>query len=69
MEEIKKGYIYIPYIFINRSISINGTTVWYRNKLKNFLLKIKFIFTPIPKFPKNEIVNSKYYQEIPWRKK
>jgi hypothetical protein len=56
--EKKPGYIWVPYIPINVSSSINGETVWYRNKFKNFILKIKHIFFK-PKFLK-KMVNSRY---------
>ena len=39
-----KGFILLPYIMRTTKTSINGETVWYANKMKNFLLKIKRFF-------------------------
>ena len=40
-DELDKGYILAPYITKTVKTSINGETVWYANKYKNLLLKIK----------------------------
>jgi len=47
-----KGYVFLPYIIKNIKTDINGETVWYANKFKNFLLKIKHFFVK-PKYLKN----------------
>jgi len=60
---VDNGIIYAPYISVNNSTSINGETVWYRNKFKNFLLKVKFFFFK-PKFFKSKIINPKYSSKI-----
>jgi hypothetical protein len=65
------GYIWAPYILINVSTSINGETVWYRNKFKNFFLKVKHFFFK-PKYLKNfknsqylsKQINPKFYSTI-----
>lgn len=67
--ELKSGYIWVPYVIVNRSTSINGEVVWYKNKWKNLLLKIKFFFIK-PKYFKNsdiyskKTINPKYYTTI-----
>ena len=38
-----KGIIYAPYIPIITATSINGEIIWYKNKWKNLLLKIKLL--------------------------
>jgi len=62
-----KGYIYVPYVFKTVKTDINGETVWYANKFKNLLLKIKRFFFK-PKFNKdiylNKPINKSYYQTI-----
>jgi hypothetical protein len=72
--EVKdKGYVWLPYITKIVSTSINGETVWYANKWKNFFLKIKHFFIP-PKYLKNKdvyikkLVNSSYYETIKIKK-
>lgn len=67
--ENKSGLIRAPYVSITNSTSINGETVWYRNKFKNFLLKIKFFFKK-PKYShySSKMVNSKYYGIIEIKK-
>lgn len=40
----ERGYIFIPYVFKTVKTTINDETVWYENKWKNLLLKIKFLF-------------------------
>ena len=61
-----KGYIWMPYITKIVSESINGEIVWYVNKWKNLLLKIKHFFIK-PKYLKNahiyknKPVNSSFY--------
>lgn len=40
-----KGVVVVPYIIGEpKSTDINGEVVWYRNKMKNLLLKIKRFF-------------------------
>lgn len=53
-ENKKNAYVYAPFIPITNSVDINGETVWYRNKFKNLLLKIKFLFVkrPVVNMPK-----------------
>jgi len=68
-EYIEPGYIYVPYIIVNVATSINGEVVWYRNKWKNFWLKVKFLFVK-PKYLKHvkkyseKTINPKYYGKI-----
>ncbi len=64
-EKLKDGLIYVPYLIdYPISTNINGETVWYRNKLKNLLLKIKLFFIK-PKYNNNfylnKAINTKYY--------
>ena len=62
----EKGYVWLPYITKTVETSINGETVWYANKWKNLLLKIKHFFIK-PKYLKNthiyknKMVNSSFY--------
>ena len=70
MEENKeKGYVWLPYITKTVKTDINGETVWYANKWKNLLLKIKHFFIK-PKYLKNahlyskKTINDKFYQTI-----
>jgi hypothetical protein len=62
-----KGYVLFPYVIKIVSKSINGETVWYANKWKNLLLKIKHFFIK-PKYLKNahiykkQIVNPSFYK-------
>jgi hypothetical protein len=62
----KNGIVWFPYVSIIVKTSINGETVWYKNKWKNLLLKIKYFFVK-PKylknvnFYKNKPVNNSYY--------
>lgn len=64
-----KGIVWVPYTIKTVSTSINGETVWYANKWKNILLKIKHFFIK-PKYLKNthiyknKPVNSSFYKEI-----
>ena len=66
--EIKKeeGYIFLPYIPRNEATMINGEYVWYRNKWKNLLLKIKhfFIKSKYSKIDINKKISSKYYTTL-----
>ena len=48
---MEQGYKWIPYKIVTVATSINGEIVWYKNKWKNFLLKIKRIFIK-PKYLK-----------------
>lgn len=63
------GYVWVPCKMKTISASINGETVWFANKWKNFLLKIKHLFIK-PKYLKNvhmyknKIVNQSYYGTI-----
>jgi hypothetical protein len=70
MEDFREqGYIWAPYILKVVSTSVNGETVWYSNRWKNFLLKIKRLFFKpkylkmLGKYGKKEI-NPKIYGEI-----
>jgi hypothetical protein len=36
--------IYVPYVMVCTSTTINNEVVWYKNKWKNLLLKIKRYF-------------------------
>lgn len=61
-ENKDSGYSWLPYIPKVTETSINGETVWYANKWKNLLLKIKHFFIK-PKYLKIHIykkVGSKY---------
>lgn len=72
MNTEEKGYINVPYIMETNSTSINGETVWYKNRWKNFLLKLKhLIIKPNTKYSKysNNNVNSSYYITIKRNKK
>lgn len=66
---LDKGYMWLPYVTKNVSTSINGETVWYSNKWKNLLLKIKHFFIK-PKYLKNahkyknKMVNSSFYEKV-----
>lgn len=43
--ENNKDIVFVPYIIDEpKSTDINGEVVWYRNKWKNLLLKIKRFF-------------------------
>ena len=62
----EKGYVWMPYIIKTLKTTVNGETVWYANKWKNLLLKIKHFFIK-PKCSKNahvyknKVVNSSLY--------
>lgn len=61
--------IYIPYILVTTSTSINGETVWYKNKWKNLLLKIKRCFFKSKNIKnwekyKDKNINSNFYSQI-----
>jgi len=64
-----KGIIWVPYTIKTVSTSINGETVWYANKWKNLLLKIKHFFIK-PKYLKNthiyknKPVNPSFYRKM-----
>jgi hypothetical protein len=58
---LEKGYVWAPYVCVTVATSINGETVWYKNKFKNFLLKIKHFFIK-PKYLKSKFI-SKYSQK------
>jgi hypothetical protein len=66
---MEQGIVWLPYIMVNIKTTINGETVWYKNKFKNVLLKIKHFFFK-PKYLKNadiyskKVINSKYYTTI-----
>jgi hypothetical protein len=57
---LESGIIYVPYVIVTTATSINGEIVWYRNKWKNLLLKIKHFFVK-PKYLRN---NSWYTNSI-----
>ncbi len=70
MKKLKeRGYFYAPYITKIIKTEINGETVWFANKWKNLLLKIKHLFVK-PKYLKyvdvykNKVVNPSYYGTI-----
>jgi hypothetical protein len=44
VEPIKLGLIWVPWTSVVVATQINGEIVWYKNKWKNLLLKIKFLF-------------------------
>lgn len=46
------GYYWMPYVTKIYKMNINGEPVWYANKWKNLLLKIKHIFVK-PKYLKH----------------
>lgn len=62
----EKGCVWLPYKPKIVKTLVNGETVWYANKWKNLLLKIKNFFIK-PKYLKNgdiyknKIVNSSNY--------
>ena len=62
-----KGVVFVPYIIGEpKSTDINGKVVWYRNKWKNLLLKIKWFFYKSKNLKKAEKnlkkkVNSSFY--------
>ena len=67
-EDIIEGYILMPYTIKIVRTSINGETVWYLNKWKNLLLKMKYFFIK-PKYLKNvhfykRPVNSSFYEVV-----
>lgn len=43
-DTMETGIFYAPYIMKTTKFYINGEIVWYSNKWKNFLLKIKHFF-------------------------
>ncbi len=52
-----------PYVLVTTKTTINGDVVWYKNKWKNFFLKIKHIFWKPKKFKKlteKKLISSKY---------
>lgn len=55
---MEQGYKWLPYKIVNVSTSINGEIVWYKNKWKNLLLRIKSIFIK-PQYLKNVEMYSK----------
>tara|TARA_R110000772_G_C13310268_1_gene440120 strand:- start:33830 stop:34081 length:252 start_codon:yes stop_codon:yes gene_type:complete len=66
--DLEPGYIY-AHIPVVEATMINGEIVWYKNKWKNFLLKIKFFFVK-PKYYKlmkkykNKPINPKFYGTV-----
>ena len=48
----KRGLVYIPYKIETTATMINGQYVWYKNRWKNMMLKIKHFFVK-PKYIKN----------------
>ena len=68
---LEAGYVFVPYVFKTVSTSINGETVWYANKWKNFLLIIKRIFVKpkhynakLHKQYMSKKINPSFYSEI-----
>lgn len=51
----KEGIVWVPYVIVTVATSINGETVWYKNKWKNLLLKIKRLF-----IKPNYLINNKF---------
>ena len=64
--EKEEGVVFLPYVTVTVATTINGETVWYKNKWKNLLLKIKHLFIK-PKYLKNnpkynvKNINSEHY--------
>lgn len=52
IEELGAGLIWVPWIPVTVATKINGETVWYKNRWKNLLLQIKFLFIK-PKYHKS----------------
>lgn len=52
LDDKTPGLIWVPWICVQVATQINGETVWYKNKWKNFLLKIKFLFIK-PRYQRN----------------
>lgn len=68
-ERISSGIIYAPYTLKTTSTSVNGEIVWYANKWKNLLLKIKHFFIKPKCFKKASIysktlVNPAFYEVV-----
>ena len=40
----QEGYVMLPYTIVTVKTTVNGETVWYKNKFKNFLLRVKNFF-------------------------
>ncbi len=65
-----KGFVYVPFIIGEpEQTDINGEVVWYRNKMKNLLLKIKRFFYKSKNIKHsekylNKKVNSSFYGVI-----
>jgi hypothetical protein len=65
-----KGFIYTPYIIgETKQTDINGEVVWYSNKWKNLLLKIKTFFYKSKNVKNdekylNKKVNSSFYSVV-----
>lgn len=65
-DNLEKGYILVPYITKTVKTTINGEVVWYANRWKNLLLKIKHFFIK-PKYLKNahvyknKVINPSFY--------
>ena len=61
-------YIWVPWVPVTVATSINGEIVWYKNRWKNLLLKIKFFFIKprylidSENFP-NKKINTRYYDK------
>lgn len=55
-----KGYVYLPYVIKIVKTTINGETVWYANKMKNFLLKIKRFY-----YKSKNLLNAEKYLNKP----
>lgn len=73
-DDSNSGIIFVPYIFLTVATYINNEPVWYRNKWKNFFLKIKYFFIK-PKYLKNhhlfpkKKINESYYQTVKLQQK
>jgi len=69
MKHYENQIVYMPYILKTVSTSINGETVWYENKWKNLLLKIKRFFCKSKNFKNsekylNKKVNRSFYTPV-----
>jgi hypothetical protein len=71
--DLEAGMIWVPWVPLTVSTTINGEVVWYKNKWKNLLLKIKFLFIK-PKYLKRlknyqtKPINPKFYGKLEFKK-
>jgi hypothetical protein len=69
LDDINKGYVYVPYVLKTTKTTINNETVWHSNYLINFLLKLKRFFFPSKNFKSwkrysQKPINTKFYSII-----